>query len=370
MVFSVLCSANLALASQTTPPVSNNTAIIGIAPVGNDLSLIDIGGFLRLLGGFFRIGVSPATTTTSQWPNASNTGYGNTTLTPAGFSTITSPGTYSGYSFSNGVEINSSNVTLSDCLINTSNSANWSIGVAGGLTNVTIDHCTIIGAGSNSTVTGAYSIYIQGDSQVTITNCDISLTADIHPSGGQITIEKNYIHDIASGPGTHLEDIGFEGNSSSDFSMLIEDNWIDNPNTQTAAIFLEAYFGALNNITIENNYLGGGSYTVYAIGTNAYDITNMSIMNNSMRIGSAVGFFDTYGHSGNQFQLTQTGNASYVSGYPIWSPDVTYAQNAIIEGYDGWLYKSLVNGNLNNYTPNGGGTNSYWSSSGLAGYEG
>ena len=47
IVLSVLSCANLALASQTIPPVSNNIAIIGIAPVGNDLSLIDIGGFLR-----------------------------------------------------------------------------------------------------------------------------------------------------------------------------------------------------------------------------------------------------------------------------------------------------------------------------------
>ncbi len=65
IVLSVICCANLALASQTTPPVSNNTAVIGNAPVGNDLSLIDVGGFLRLLGGFLRIGVGASTATTS-----------------------------------------------------------------------------------------------------------------------------------------------------------------------------------------------------------------------------------------------------------------------------------------------------------------
>lgn len=58
IVLSVLCCADLAFASQTTPPVSNNTAVIGVAPVGNDLSLIDIGGFLRLVGGFLGIGVA------------------------------------------------------------------------------------------------------------------------------------------------------------------------------------------------------------------------------------------------------------------------------------------------------------------------
>ena len=63
IVLSVLCCANLALASQTTPPVPDNTAAIGTAPVGNDLSLIDIGGFLRLLGGFLRIGISASGTT-------------------------------------------------------------------------------------------------------------------------------------------------------------------------------------------------------------------------------------------------------------------------------------------------------------------
>ena len=58
IVLSVLCCATFALASQTTPPVSNNTATIGTAPVGNDLSLIDIGGFLRQVGGFIRIGIT------------------------------------------------------------------------------------------------------------------------------------------------------------------------------------------------------------------------------------------------------------------------------------------------------------------------
>ena len=56
IVLSVLCCANLALASETTSLTSNNTATISTAPVGNDLSLIDIGGFLRLAGGFLGIG--------------------------------------------------------------------------------------------------------------------------------------------------------------------------------------------------------------------------------------------------------------------------------------------------------------------------
>ena len=62
IVLSVLCCANFALASQTTPPVSNNTAAIGTAPVGDDLSLVDVGGFLRLVGGFFRIGITGGST--------------------------------------------------------------------------------------------------------------------------------------------------------------------------------------------------------------------------------------------------------------------------------------------------------------------
>ena len=59
MALSVLGCANLALASNTTFTIPS-TAAIGNAPVGNDLSLIDIGGFLRLLGGFIRIGITAA----------------------------------------------------------------------------------------------------------------------------------------------------------------------------------------------------------------------------------------------------------------------------------------------------------------------
>ena len=57
IVLSVFCCANLAFASQTVTPIST-TAAIGTAPVGDDLSLIDIGGFLRQVGGFIRIGIT------------------------------------------------------------------------------------------------------------------------------------------------------------------------------------------------------------------------------------------------------------------------------------------------------------------------
>ena len=57
IVLSVLCCANLALASNTTLTIPSSAAI-GTAPVGDDLSLIDIGGFLRQVGGFIRVGIT------------------------------------------------------------------------------------------------------------------------------------------------------------------------------------------------------------------------------------------------------------------------------------------------------------------------
>ncbi len=88
IVLSVLCCANLALASQTTPPVSNNTAVIGIAPVGNDLSLIDIGGFLRLLGGYLRVGVG-ASATSSAPPVVESTTFTTATSPSGNVGTVT-----------------------------------------------------------------------------------------------------------------------------------------------------------------------------------------------------------------------------------------------------------------------------------------
>ena len=122
----------------------------------------------------------------SLYPNGTNTGVSaGVKLTPYnGTLTLSTPGqVVSGLIISNGVQIDASNVTLENCIIDISNSGGWNIGVEGGLTGVNIENCEIVGAGLAGPV-GTYGIYVQGNSQVTI-NAD-----NIHDVGQGVVMNE------------------------------------------------------------------------------------------------------------------------------------------------------------------------------------
>ena len=231
----------------------------------------------------------------SLYPNASNTGVSaGVKLTPySGHLTITTAGAVvSGLIISNGVQIAASNVTLENCIIEVSPTAPWDVGVNDGLTGVVIQNCEIIGAGTAGPQ-GSMGIYVQGNSQVTINAInmhDVGQGVDVND--GQVILENSYIHNLNAGAGTHYEDVGYFGDAkSTNFSFLIQHNTLINEHNQTASVFLQNYFGAVNNVTVNNNILVGGDYTVYmdasgdgGPGTGT-PVTNVSFTNNHMGTG-------------------------------------------------------------------------------------
>ena len=149
-----------------------------------------------------------------------------------------------------------------------------------------------MGAGLSGTQ-GSYGIYVQGNSQVTINAVNIhDVGQGLVLNDGQVTLENSYIHDLNAGSGTHYEDVGYFGAAkSSTFSLNIQNNTLINQHNQTAAVFLQNYFGGLNNVTVNNNILVGGDYTAYmdasgdgGPGTGTA-ITNVSFTNNHMGTG-------------------------------------------------------------------------------------
>jgi hypothetical protein len=94
--------------------------------------------------------------------------------------------------------------------------------------------------------------------------------------------------------------------------LNIQHNTIINQQDQTDAIMIDNYFGAVNNVTVNNNYLSGGSYTVYSDGQfNSNPITNVSFTNNVIGKGG-------YGyHAFNKNNPVFTGNVDAVTGQPI-----------------------------------------------------
>ena len=224
------------------------------------------------------------------YPNATNTGVqaGTNLTTYNGQLTLSTPGqVVSGLIITGGVQITASNVTLKDCIIEVPNSANWNVGIAGGLTGVVLQNCEIVGAGTSGTL-GSYGIYVQGNSQVTINAVNIhDVGQGLVLNDGQVILENSYIHDLNAGSGTHYEDVGYFGAAkSSTFSLNIQNNTLINQHNQTAAVFLQNYFGGLNNITVNNNLLVGGDYTIYVDGSaSSAPVSNVSITNNHMGAG-------------------------------------------------------------------------------------
>lgn len=111
---------------------------------------------------------------------------------------------------------------------------------------------------------------------------------------GPSTIRDNVIHSFRGGADAHYDGIEINGG----YDIDIAGNVIVNNRDQTSAIMLNNYFSGLSKITIENNRLVGGGYTVYLDGRfngSAVDDSSIRITNN--RIGGGVwGSFALYGH--------------------------------------------------------------------------
>ena len=223
-------------------------------------------------------------------------------------------------SFTGTVSITASNVTLSNCLITGQNADNFEVSVSGGLSNVVIQNCTIIGAGTSSSVTGAYGIYVEDDSQVTINALNISqVGSPVTVSDGRVTITNNYIHDLNSGPSTHYNGIQYNGGGSADFSLNIQHNAIVNQQTQTDAVMIDNGFGAVKNVTVNNNQLSGGDYPQYVDGSQGNDaITGVSITNNQMGIGQ-FGYCDYNSGTASSYTIAVSGNVDINTLSPISS---------------------------------------------------
>ena len=276
---------------------------------------------VTLLALYLSAGAAAAQSSTTQtWPSAATTGIGSTVTTPASSNNISSSVT--GLSFTNTVSIKASNVTLKNCKITIPASAQWAVGIPAGLKNVVLQNCTIIGAGTASTGPGIYGVYIMGDSQVTIDSCDFSqLGQSVALNGGQVTITNNWFHDMGSGSGTHYEHVYYGGaaKGNPDFSLLIRGNNFNNQINQTAAVYIENYFGAVSNVTIDTNLLIGGSYTVYVEGNqNPNNITNVSVTNNALGKG-AFGYINANRGLAPTYQVVVSGNYDWQTLAPVGS---------------------------------------------------
>ena len=227
------------------------------------------------------------------YPDQTNTGApaGTAVTVKNGDQTINAAGTYSGWNVQNGsVRINASNVTIKDFVITNTGDTSNAILIPSGVTNVTIEDSTLSGAATNNAIQYA----VQNASDGAVTGLRLNMFNCTECWSGSGTLQDSYA--IANGviAGSHYEAIYFGGGSA----LTVTHDTLYNPQDQTAAIFTKTDFGPINTVTITNNLLAGGGYTVYGG------------LGGSGAVNGPVTF------TGNRFARSRSGSADSSGYYP------------------------------------------------------
>ena len=181
----------------------------------------------------------------------------------------------SGLDIKGEVVINASNVTLQNCKI--TNSGYWVVKIADGVTGAVVQNCEINGVGTGND--GSHGILGSGTFiGNNIYNVENGITLQ-----GSAVIRDNYIHGLKASGAPHYDGIQIDGGIS---NVTISHNTVINDWGQTSAIMIDNYFGPISNISVDNNLLAGGGYTVYSDARfTGGSITGVSFTNNHMKSG-------------------------------------------------------------------------------------
>jgi hypothetical protein len=249
----------------------------------------------------------PAGTTLKTVPGQISSGPGWTWNAATSVLAVTGSGTVlTGLYIPGNLEIDASNVTIKDVQVVTG--GNFGISLRH-TTGVTIENSTISGQNATTGRVGSAIDDVYSDSTgITITDCNIySFKTGIQVQTGMIT--GNYLHDPGYVAGDHTN--GFFVNGGTE-PMTIEDNTVFDSLNQTDAISLDASAAGtpVANKTIENNFLAGGSYTIY--GGDSLGNTLSSVLFEGNRFGQL--YYATSGQYGPVAYFTATG-----TGGNVWS---------------------------------------------------
>jgi hypothetical protein len=165
---------------------------------------------------------------------------------------------FAGYAVAGTVDVTASHVTVKDDKITaTGDSFGVAIRHASG---TTIQDCDISSpsAGDGRLMVAVKDIY--GDASGTkVTGNNIWHTSTGVQIGSGL-IQGNYIHDMGYAGGDHINGTTSNGSTT---ALVIDHNTVFNSYSQTDAISLFEDFGVEANVTISNNLVAGGGYTIY-----------------------------------------------------------------------------------------------------------
>jgi hypothetical protein len=177
-------------------------------------------------------------------------------LVPSGPLTVDRPGAVvEGLDITGEIDVVAPDVTIRNVRLR-GGTGNWLLVVRNDTGTTTLEGVSVEADPGAAVEHGIYQL---GNGRLVIHNSRILGTQDgCVCSRGSIT--ESYIYLGPNRNGSHNDGIQSGGGNG----MLIRHNTILNPNGQTSAIALFEEFGPQRDVTVQDNLLGGGGYTIYA----------------------------------------------------------------------------------------------------------
>ncbi len=215
----------------------------------------------------------PVPVPVTSMPNASNTGVpAGVSLQSSGGMTITTAGAVvDAKNIRGSITVSAPGVVIKRSRF-TGNGESFAIKTTGS-GSVRVEDCEF---------TGDYRAAVIAYDNWTMVRSDLyGLPADGVKLGSNVLFQDNYVHDFSTASGNHA-DGGQVQNGV--VNTVVRHNTITLSATQNAALFLAPDLGPSTPgpLTIENNLLGGGNYTLYVVDGNngQYFINNISVRDN------------------------------------------------------------------------------------------
>ncbi|MER7515397.1 hypothetical protein [Streptomyces sp. NPDC126499] len=215
------------------------------------------------------------------YPDETTTGPRIATLTPqnTGNAAIRTDGTViRGWDITGSLDIYANDVTVIDSRITSTNW--WGINLRPGYSGLRVLHTTITAVPGKGPNNGGsdYAVSNMSTSSVEVGHCDISVFGDAL-SMGQGNLHDNYVHDITpyknlDGEWQHTNAVISNGGGKG--KLIIRHNTLLNPTPvekgASAAIGLFADSAPVTHTVVDDNWLAGGAYTLYAGGKDSAGI--------------------------------------------------------------------------------------------------
>lgn len=202
-----------------------------------------------------------------QWPNNSNTGYSGN-LTTVNSLNVQSDGVYENLRILSVVGLNGkSNVTIRNCLIETSDFFGIN---ADGASNCLVEDTTIV----NTSVIANCSILDSGGN--VFRRLNLSGAQDGIKLGSGSTLRDSWIHDLAPYDPEYANNDGVQGTGCENVAII--HNRIEmGAGASSAIAFAQGTVGPPLGLLIDTNWLSGGAYTLRLPGDGS---ENVKVRNN------------------------------------------------------------------------------------------